>query len=127
MTEVLLFMNETDSKLVNKYKRVGFLQRIGFGERLALLIVDFLKGFTNPKSPFGANLDKEIEATAKLLALARKKGVLVVFTTVGYEEGYKDAGIWIRKIPTLIEFRLGSEMVEIDSRIAPITGEYTGP
>ena len=115
---------KSDSELMQKYEKAGFLRRLGFGEKPALLIVDFTKGFTNSNSPLGGNLDREIEATRKVLELARKKGLLVVYTTVGYDEGFRDAGIWIKKMPTITYLRLGSDAVEIDPRITPIPGEH---
>ena len=43
------------------FKQRGFGLRIGFGERPALLVIDMLKAFTNPKMMLGANLDNEME------------------------------------------------------------------
>lgn len=115
---------ESESKLLEQYKKIGLLRRMGFGEKPALLIVDFIKGFSNPDLPFGANLDEEIEATAKVLELIRKKAAPVVYTTLGYEEGFQDAGLWIKKVPTIIHFKKGADTVEIDPRITPIPGEH---
>lgn len=115
---------DSRSEIKKQYEKAGMMRRIGFGEKPALLIVDFLKGFTNPNLPLGGNLDKEIEATAKVLELVRKKDVLVVFTTVGYDEGFRDAGIWIKKMSAITHMRRGSDMVEIDPRISPVPGEH---
>jgi len=56
------------------FKQRGFGLRIGFGERPALLVIDMLKAFTNPKMMLGANLDNEIEAIKPLLAVAHDRG-----------------------------------------------------
>ena len=55
------------------YQQRGFASRVGFGERPALLIVDFIKGFTDTKCPLGSNLDTEIIATKQLLEAFRSK------------------------------------------------------
>ena len=44
------------------FRQRGFGIKIGFGERPALIIIDMLKGFTDPSMPLGAKLDSEIEA-----------------------------------------------------------------
>lgn len=45
----------------------GFGQKLGFGQRPALLIVDMANAFTNPAMPLGAKLDSQIEAIQRLL------------------------------------------------------------
>jgi hypothetical protein len=45
------------------YKSRGFANRVGFGNHPALLIIDFIKGFTDLSSPLASNLDAEIAAT----------------------------------------------------------------
>ena len=45
----------------------GFGQRIGFGERAALIIIDMLKAFTDPAAPLGANLEPQLAAITKMI------------------------------------------------------------
>src|SRR5437764_12604275 len=79
------------------FKQRGFGLRIGFGERPALLVIDMLKAFTNPKMMLGANLDKEIEAIKPLIAVAHERGIPVIFSTVIYSDAdLTDAGTWPR-------------------------------
>jgi nicotinamidase-related amidase len=59
----------------------------------------------------------QVEATKRLLDAARAKGLPVVFTTIGYEPGLKDGGLWLQKAPTLAELQLGGRWVEIDPRL----------
>jgi nicotinamidase-related amidase len=47
----------------------------------------------------------------------------VHFTTTAYEEGFASAGVFIKKVPSLSHLKLGSELVQIDERIAPKSGE----
>ena len=70
------------------YQKRGFMSRVGFGEKPALLVVDFIKGFTDLNSPLASNLDAEIAATRQLLEQARAKGLPVHFTTTGYAEAW---------------------------------------
>ena len=39
------------------FRQRGFGIKIGFGERPALIVIDMIKGFTDPTMPLGANLD----------------------------------------------------------------------
>lgn len=105
------------------YKSRGFANRVGFGSRPALLIVDFINAFTDPACPLGSNLDAELESTAKLLAEFRSHSLPVHFTTTAYEEGFASAGIFIKKVPSLSYLKQGTSLVEIDERVAPNAGE----
>ena len=106
------------------YKRKGLAVRMGFGKRPALLVVDFIIGFTDPASPLGGDLSEEVAVTADLLEAFRRARRPVVFTTIAYDRDLRDAGMWIKKVPSLKILRRGTRMVEIDHRIPPQAGEY---
>ncbi len=101
------------------YDRSGLGHRIGYGKHPALLVVDMQIGFTAPeKSPLAGNLDAQVAAINKLIAAARKNRVPIVFTVVGYDPKVPaDGGLWPEKAPTLLELKLGSDLVELDPRI----------
>ena len=105
------------------YAAKGLGSRSGFGEKPALLIVDFSNGFTDPASPLGGDFDSQVDVTARLLAKFRTGCFPVVYTTVAYEPDFNDAGIFIEKIPALSLLVKGSKWVEIDRRIAPVKGD----
>ena len=44
------------------FQQRGFGQKLGFGQRPSLLIVDMAKAFTDPEMPLGAKLDSQIES-----------------------------------------------------------------
>jgi len=80
------------------FRQRGFGIKIGFGERPALMVIDMVKGFTDPSMPLGAKLDDELEAQKPLVAVAHERNIPVIFSTVMYEEAdVKDAGIWALK------------------------------
>jgi nicotinamidase-related amidase len=96
----------------------GFGGGAGFGSRPAVLVVDLLKGFTNPESPLGANLDVVVESTRRLLDCARGARVPVIFTTVVYDEANeRAAAVFLRKVPALGVLRPGSRWIEVDGRL----------
>lgn len=116
-------MSSPHDSILEDYRRKGLGSRIGFGVRPALLIIDFALGFTDPTSPLGGNLDEPVRATADLLKTARRKSVLTLFTTVAYQNDLSDAGLWIKKMPSLSVLKAGTKMVEIDPRLKPQPGE----
>lgn len=100
------------------FRQRGFGIKIGFGERPALIVIDMLKGFTDPAMPLGANLDSEIEAQKPLLKVAHGRGIPCFFSTVMYEEAdIKDAGIWALKQKGVQTLTAGSEAVKVDPRL----------
>jgi maleamate amidohydrolase len=76
----------------------GFGLRIGFGDRPALIIIDFANAFTDEAALLGSNLDSQIAATVPVLEAAHSRGVPVFFSTVRYDDPeMRDAGIWAAK------------------------------
>ncbi len=101
----------------------GFGTTIGFGTRPALVVIDMVNAFTDPEMPLGSNLDAVVEQIKPLLTAARDAGIPILYTTVGYDEGLADAGVWFRKQTALTTLMLGTPAVEVDSRLAPAAGE----
>lgn len=106
------------------FKQRGFGQRIGFGQRPALMVIDILNAFTDPDMPLGANLDPQIAAILPLLDVARSKKLPVLFSTVRYDDDdLKDAGIWALKQKGIVTLRAGTPGVEVDARMGFRRGE----
>jgi nicotinamidase-related amidase len=65
------------------YKERGIFQgRFGFGRRPALVVIDMAYGWTDPAYAGGsARLDAAVAAIARLLVVARERGVPVFYTT----------------------------------------------
>ncbi|MEM7694058.1 MAG: isochorismatase family protein [Pseudomonadota bacterium] len=105
------------------YEAQGFGETaIGFGERPAVLVVDFQLGFTSADQPLGGSplVDSAVENASRLLMAARAAGVPVLQTYVGHRRGgdgaTADALFW--KIPAVREaFDDGSEATKLDPRI----------
>jgi len=100
------------------FRQRGFGISIGFGERPALIVIDMLKGFTDPAMPLGADLDRQIEAQKPLIEIAHQRQIPVIFSTVIYEEAEaKDAGLWGVKMKGSLTLAAGSEAVKVDPRL----------
>jgi nicotinamidase-related amidase len=100
------------------FKQRGFGLKMGFGRRPALIVIDLVKAFTDPKRMLGANLDKEIEATKPLLDVAHERDMPVLFSTVRYDDvDLRDAGIWALKQKGTATLRNDSDGWQIDPRL----------
>jgi maleamate amidohydrolase len=99
------------------YRSAGFTGGFSLGRRPALLIVDLSRGFTDPAFPLGSDADAVVHSTAALLEAARRRSVMVVFTTIAFDEATRTATAWVRKAPSLGELEVGSRWVELDPRL----------
>jgi nicotinamidase-related amidase len=115
----------TDSSTDEQFFRErGFGQRLGFGARPALIVIDLINAFTDPELPLGAPLDKVVDSTRRLLASARRAAIPVVFTTIAYEEeDLGGASVWLRKARGSETLRAGTRAVEIDTRLERLPDE----
>ena len=114
----------TDAETIAQYEQKGFGRLVGFGDKPALLIIDYVTGFTDPACDLGSNFDAEVAATAEVLDAARKADIPVIYTVVMFTKGMRDAGYFVKKAPALKNLEEGSHWTEIDPRIAPVTGEH---
>lgn len=102
------------------YDARGFGGRQGAGRRPAVVVVDFIEGFTDPDSALACDADQAISATRSLLDAARAASVPVLFTTVSYtDDDLERAAMFIAKAPALATLRPGSRWVEVDARLGP--------
>ena len=110
-------MSDEQAKEVYAKARLG--ESVTLGSRPAVLVVDFRCGFTDPECTLGSDMTAAVEATKRLLDVARARGVPVVFTTIGFEPSLKDGGLWLQKVPALGDLQIGGRWVEIDPRLEP--------
>lgn len=77
--------------------------RIGFGKKAAVLVIDFCKAYTLPDAPlFAAGVEPAVRETVAVLEAARCRHVAVIHTTVSYQPNTLiNAGVWIKKAPVL--------------------------
>ena len=98
---------------------------VGFGNRIAVLVVDLQVAFTDPKYPLGRlpMVHQATENTAKLLHLARSKGLPVAkcYTAYGSEA---DMPRW--KVADVHDhFYYGDPSNELDSRVHDPDYDFT--
>ena len=105
------------------YESQNFGNRLGFGEKPALLIVDFVNGFTDPAKFGGGNIGEAIEATAPLLARCRAAGAPVAHTRVVFADDGADANLMCLKVPALTSLTEDAPESRIVDALAPRPGE----
>ena len=103
------------------YKQHGLANRVGFGHTPALLVIDFVKAYTTPGSPLYAapGVPDAVRASVPLLALARERGIPIMYTTVAYARGGRDGGMFVKKVPALLQLTHDSPLAEIVDELAP--------
>lgn len=106
------------------YSRQQFGQPTGFGDLPALLIVDFVNGFTDPEILGGGNIGEAVTAAAPLLEFFRTRNLPIIFTRIVYAQDGSDAGIWCEKAPRLRELTENAHQSRIVEELAPRHGEF---
>ncbi|MFO7927468.1 MAG: isochorismatase family protein [Halobacteriota archaeon] len=114
---------ETTAEVRERYAVGAFGERVGMGDRPALVVVDLINAFTDPNSDLGSELGDVLDRVGELLSAFREHDLPRYFTTVAFEESYGDAGHFVEKVPALRELRLGTEAVQLDDRVAPVGDE----
>ena len=98
--------------------------RLGWGSRPALLVIDMMRAYFTPGSPFDLGSRAAVDGCVALLAAARTAGLLVVHTRVRYAAGLADGGLFVRKVPGLALLAEGAgDLGEFVPELAPAPGE----
>lgn len=95
---------------------------LGLGRRPALVLVDLIKGFTDPACPLGTACDDVVAANARLLKAFRDAGLPVLFTTVVYRRP-DQARVFRRRIEALNLLTPSAQWIEVDPALAPRPNE----
>lgn len=102
-----------NATLREQYRRAGFGGRVGWGDHVAVLVIDLAVGWTvrSAGGP-GSDLSNIVQTTRQLLAVARATSTPVWFTTMGYDRAdVSEARILSRKVPHCSALLRGTEAV----------------
>ena len=91
---------------------------MGMGKCPALLVVDFIEGFTNSNSPLAGEWDEQVNNTALLMKQMRSKNLPVAFTTVEFTDADLETNLLGVKAPRIKLLTQGSEWTHIDHRLS---------
>ena len=77
--------------------------RIGFGEKAALLVIDFMQGYTTEEAPlYAPGVVEAVGHARDVLGAARRAGIVVIHTNIRYTPGhFLDGGVWVKKAPVM--------------------------
>jgi maleamate amidohydrolase len=95
--------------------------KFGFGEKLAIVNVDFQRAYTDVhayKTAYETD-PRQIDYANTISRLARARGMPVVWSRVGYADNAQDAGVWGTRTNTpdsLQNIKYGSERHDFDPR-----------
>ncbi len=114
---------KTARQLYEQVKANPARAKFGFGQRLAIVNVDFQQAYTRPdlfpKSAYVTDPD-QIAHVNRISAAARRLGMPVIWTRVAYKADGGDAGVWGTRTNTpdsLQNIKLGSERHAFDPRV----------
>lgn len=102
--------------------------KFGFGSKLAIINVDLQNAYTRIdryKTAYETD-PRQIELVNTISALARAKGMPVIWTRVAYSEDASDAGVWGTRTDTpdsLQNIKYGSDRHAFDERCAIAPGD----
>lgn len=99
----------SDDDLQANYKR-AYDNRIGFGQRPALVLIDFVQAYFEPGNALYAGVDAALASALRVRDAARASGVPVVLTNVVYHPKALDGGRFYQKAKPLENFLAGSPM-----------------
>jgi maleamate amidohydrolase len=111
-------MPKAETELQQNYAG-AFDGHLAFGNRPALLIVDFVMAYLDPASSLYAGVEAALASNERLLAAAHQAGVPVIFTNVEYEPGGTNGGLFYQKIPALKAFDKGSPLGRFPDSLMP--------
>ena len=94
----------------------------GLGSKPALIVVDVVRGFTDPSCPLGSQADEVVDANVRLMNAFHDTNLPVVLTTVIYRDD-QQASVFRARIPALNLLTPESEWVLFDSRLPVAPGD----
>jgi len=94
------------------------LERVdaGIGATPALVVVDVVKGFTDPACPLGSEAEEVVAANVALMDAFHEAGLPVVLTTVIYHSD-DQASVFRARVPALNLLTPDSKWVQFDPRL----------
>ena len=94
----------------------------GLGSKPALIVVDVVRGFTDPSCPLGSEAGEVVDANVRLMNAFHDANLPVVLTTVIYRDD-QQASVFRARIPALNLLTPESEWVLFDSRLPVAPGD----
>jgi maleamate amidohydrolase len=109
------------SDLNNDYEEAGFGQKLEWGSRPAVLVIDMVRAYFEPGAELYMDSPECLESAARIVNAARAANVPIIYTKVAYGPGGIDGGVFFKKVGALRHFVAGSgsNLGEIMPSLAP--------
>jgi len=114
--------NEVTQDLSANYKK-AYDNRLGFGEKPALILVDFVRAYFDENCALYAGVEGALESALRVREMARAADIPVIYTNVVYYDGGADGGVFYRKAPVLKNFLEGDPMGRWPEGLQPADDE----
>lgn len=109
--------------LADNYRK-AYDNRVGFGNRPALILVDFVRAYFDQSCDLFADVGDALASALRILEIARDRGIPVFYTNVVYHTAGTDGGVFFRKAPVLKNFLAGNPMGEWAEGLSPRADEF---
>ncbi len=84
--------------------------RIGFGKKPALILIDFVEAYFDKTCDLYADVEEALASAMRVVDAARETGILIVYTNVVYHKSGINGGRFYQKAMPLRHFVEGSPM-----------------
>lgn len=109
-------MSEED--LLENYRR-AYDNRVGFGQRPALIMIDFCQGYFDPDCDLYADVEDALSSALRVREAARSASIPVILTNVSYHPSAIDGGRFFEKAAPLRYFVKGHPMAAFADGLEP--------
>ena len=99
----------TDEDLQSNYRR-AFGKRLGFGNRPALIMIDFVEAYFDKRCALYAGVEDALASALRIQEAARRSGTPVIYTNVVYDKKALSGGRFFQKSAVLHNFIAGDPM-----------------
>lgn len=113
-------MSEDD--LLENYRR-AYDNKVGFGQRPALILIDFCQGYFDPDCDLYAEVDDALASALRVRDAARLAKIPVILTNVSYHPSAIDGGRFFEKAAPLRYFIEGNPMAAFANGLEPQADE----
>lgn len=104
--------------LAENYKR-AYSNRVGFGNKPALVLIDFARAYFDEGCELYAGVDDALASALRIREIAHEAGVPVILTEVSYLPGGLNGGRFFEKAKPLEAFVRGKRTAEFADGLVP--------
>ena len=110
-------------ELDQDYAQAGLAGHLDWGERPALIVIDFCLAYLDPASPLYAGVESARDSAARLLTAARVARIPVLHSQPSLMRGGANGGVFYRKVPAMRILEQGSPLIAFPPELAPLPDE----